>query len=68
MTVKEIAKDVINALPSKTTMDDIIHALYVQAKFQRGEDEIRQKKGVSHVEAKKRLSRRSRLASGINYK
>ncbi len=55
MTVKEIAKDVINALPSKATMDDIMHALYVQAKFQHGEQEIKQKKGVSHEEAKKRL-------------
>lgn len=55
MTVKEIAKDVINTLPSKATMDDIMHALYVQAKFQHGEREIRLKKGIPHEEAKKRL-------------
>ena len=55
MTVKQIAKDVINSLPSKATMDDVIHALYVHAKFQHGEQEIRQGKGVSHEDAKKRL-------------
>ena len=55
MTVKDIAKEVINSLPSKATMDDVMHALYVQAKYQHGEQEIRQKKGISHEEAKKRL-------------
>ncbi len=55
MTVKDIAKNVINSLPSKATMDDVIHALYVHTKFQHGEQEIKQKKGISHEEAKKRL-------------
>ncbi len=55
MTVKDIAKDVINSLPPKATMDDIMHALYVQAKFQHGQQEIKQKKGIHHEEAKKRL-------------
>ncbi len=57
MTVKEMAKEVINSLPSKATMDDVMHALYVQAKFQHGEQEIKQKKGISHEVAKKRLSK-----------
>ena len=55
MTVKDIAKNVINSLPSKATIDDVIHALYVHAKFQHGEQEIKQKKGISHDDAKKRL-------------
>lgn len=55
MTVKDIAVNVINSLPPKVTMDDIIHALYVHAKFQHGEQEIKKKKGVSHDDAKKRL-------------
>jgi len=55
MTVKNIAKNVIDSLPSKATIDDCIHALYVHAKFQHGEQEIRQGKGISHEEAKKRL-------------
>ena len=45
MTVKDIAMDVINSLSPKATIDDVIHALYVHAKFQHGEREIRQKKG-----------------------
>lgn len=57
MTVKDIAMNVINSLPVKATIDDIIHALYVHAKFQHGEQEIRQKKGISHEDAKKRLRR-----------
>ena len=57
MTVKEMAKGVIKSLPQKVTMDDVIHALYVHTKFERGEREIRQKKGISHEEAKKRLRR-----------
>ena len=55
MTVKNIAKNVINSLPAKVSMDDVIHALYVHAKFQHGEQEIRQKKGITHEEAKRRL-------------
>ena len=55
MTVKDIARHVINSLPPQATMDDIIHALYVHAKFQHGEQEIKQKKGISHEDAKKRL-------------
>lgn len=55
MTVKDIAMNVINSLPVKATIDDIIHALYVHAKFQHGEQEIRQKKGISHEDARKRL-------------
>ncbi len=55
MTVKDIAINVINSLPPKATIDDVIHALYVHAKFQHGEREIRQKKGISHADARKRL-------------
>lgn len=55
MTIKDIAKDLINSLPAKATMDDIMHALYVRTKFQNGEQEIKKKKGIPHEEAKKRL-------------
>jgi hypothetical protein len=57
MTEKEIAKQVIDALPKDATMDDIMHALYVRAKFAKGEQEIRDGKGISHKEAKQRLSK-----------
>ena len=55
MSVKETARQVIDALPDAATMDDIIHALYINTKFEHGEREIREGKGVSHEEAKQRL-------------
>jgi hypothetical protein len=57
MAEKDIAKQVIDALPEGATMDDIMHALYVRAKFGKGEQEIRDGKGIPHDEAKRRLSK-----------
>jgi len=57
MLTKETAKQVIDSLPNDVTMDDIIHALYINVKFARGEKEIRAGKGVTHEKAKKRLER-----------
>jgi hypothetical protein len=57
MLTKETAKQVIDSLPNDATMDDIIHALYINVKFARGEKEIREGKGVPHEEAKKRLEK-----------
>ena len=55
MPVKEIAKSVIDKLPEDANMDDIIHALYVKAKFERGIQEIENGKSVSHEDAKKTM-------------
>ena len=55
MAVKDIAKHVIDTLPDEATLDDIIHALYIKSKFEHGEREIREGKGVSQEEAKQRL-------------
>ena len=55
MPGKDIAKQVIDALPDEATIDDIIHALYVKTKFERGEREIREGKGVPHSEARQKL-------------
>ena len=57
MAVKDSAKQVIDTLPDEATIDDIIHALYVKAKFERGEQEIRDGKAISHEEAKQRLQK-----------
>ena len=57
MAEKEIAKQVIDSLPDTATMDDIMHALYVRTKFAKGEQEIRDGKGIPHDEAKRRLSK-----------
>ena len=56
MLTKEAAKQVIDQLPDNATMDDIIHALYVNVKFAHGEKEVREGKGVSHEEVKERLA------------
>ena len=55
MTVKEIAKKVIDTLPDEASIDDIMHALYIQAKFDKGIREIEEGKGIPHKEAKKRM-------------
>ena len=55
MVVKEIARHIIDTLPDEANMDDIIHALYVNAKFRHGEREIRNGHGVSHESVKQRL-------------
>ncbi len=57
MITKEIAKQTIDKLPNEAAYDDIIHALYVSAKFEHGLNEIREGKGVAHEEAKKRLEK-----------
>jgi predicted transcriptional regulator len=57
MTTKEVAREVIDRLPAKASLDDIIHALYIRAKFERGEREIAAGRGVPHENAKKRLAK-----------
>ncbi len=55
MIAKEKVKEVIDKLPDDATLDDIIHALYIQAKFEHGDREIEEGKGIPHEEVKKRL-------------
>lgn len=57
MGTKDEAKQIIDSLPDDARLDDIMHALYVAAKFDRGEREIRSGYGVSHKAAKRRLRR-----------
>ena len=57
LAIKETAKKVIDTLPDNTTMDEIIHALYLNIKFAHGESEIRNGGGVSDRDAKKRLEK-----------
>jgi len=57
MTTKERARQVIQALPDEATMEDIMYALYLEAKAERGEQEIRQGRGIPHHEARKRLAK-----------
>ncbi len=55
MTIKEKAKSVIDNLPEDSTMDDIMHALYIQAKLEKGLQEINDGKGIPHEVVKERL-------------
>lgn len=55
MTVKESVRQVLDSLPDDSTLDDVIHALYIKVKFERGEGEIREGNGVSDEEARERL-------------
>jgi len=48
MLVKDTVKQVIDKLPDESSLDDIIHALYLKAKFENGENQIRQGKGIPH--------------------
>ncbi|MDP8247428.1 MAG: hypothetical protein P9M00_04775 [Candidatus Tritonobacter lacicola] len=57
MAVKDIAKHVIDTLPDDISMDGVIHALYIKAKFDHGESQIREGKGVSHEKATQRLQK-----------
>ncbi|HKZ34769.1 MAG TPA: hypothetical protein VJ179_02820 [Patescibacteria group bacterium] len=57
MTVKDVVRQVIDTLPDEATIDDVIHALYINAKFNHGEREIREGKGIPHEEAKTRLQK-----------
>lgn len=57
MNAKVAAKQVIDSLPRNVSMDDVIHALYVATKFDRGEREIRAGKGVSDEAAKARMKK-----------
>ena len=57
MSGKDAAKRVIDALPDDASVDDIIHALYIRVKCERGEREIRDGKGIPHEEAKQRMQK-----------
>jgi hypothetical protein len=55
--MKELAKQVIDSMPENASLDEIMHALYVNTKFQHGEKEIREGKGVPHGKAKQRMKK-----------
>jgi len=57
MTVKDVARQVIDTLPDGATIDDIIHALYINSKFKHGENEIREGNGLPHEDVKKKLQK-----------
>ena len=59
-SVKEKAKSIIDNLPEDSTMDDIMHALYIQIKFNHGIKQIEEGKGIPHEEAKEMMRKWAR--------
>ena len=55
--VKDVARQVIESLPDDASMDDLIHALYIREKFERGLSAVREGKGIPHEVVKRRLSK-----------
>jgi len=47
----------LEKLPRDVTYDDIMYELYVLQKIERGQEDMRQRKTVTHKDAKKRLQR-----------
>jgi len=60
MTTKEMAKQVIDSLPEDANLDQIMHALYVTRKFNKGAQEIDEGKGITQDEVKRRLEKWSK--------
>ena len=57
MTAKQIAHDVIDSLSDETSIDEIIHALYINTKFKNGEQEIEEGRGIPHNDALEQLKK-----------
>jgi predicted transcriptional regulator len=55
MSVKEMARQVIDALPDEADMEEVMYALYLRAAIEKGEKDIREGRWVSQAEAEKRI-------------
>lgn len=55
--LKDDVADMIRELPADSSLEDIQYHLYVLEKLQRGQEAIRDGRGVTHQEAKARLAR-----------
>lgn len=56
-SLKQNVENMIRNLPDDITAEDIQYHLYVLDKIQKGQQNIRDGKGISHEEAKARLSK-----------
>lgn len=54
-SVKSQVRGVLDRLPDDCTLQDIQYQLYVIDKLRRGLEQVRQGRGISHAQAKKRL-------------
>ena len=56
-SLKKNIEQMFRSLPDDSTVEDIQYHLYVLDKIQKGRQAIRDGKGISHEEAKARLSK-----------
>jgi predicted transcriptional regulator len=56
-SLKQNVEQMIRNLPDDSTAEDIQYQIYVLDKIQKGQQDIRDGKGISHEEAKARLSK-----------
>ena len=56
-SLKKNIEQMIRSLPDNSSVEDIQYHLYVLDKIQKGQQVIRDGKGISHEEAKARLSK-----------
>ena len=57
---KDVARQVIASLPDDASMDDIIQALYVREKFERGLRQVRDGDGIPHEDVKRQMQKQAR--------
>ena len=55
MTVKELARQMLDELPDTATWDDVLYALYIRQKIERGFDDIENGRVVSHEEVRRQF-------------
>jgi predicted transcriptional regulator len=56
-TVKKNVEQMLQNLPNNSAIEDIQYRLYILDKISKGQQDIRDGKGISHQEAKARLSK-----------
>ena len=56
-TIKDKVAELIQHLPDDSTLEDIQYHLYVLEKISKGQQSIKDGKGISNEEAKARLSK-----------
>ncbi len=56
-SAKQSVEELIRGLPEDSTLEDIQYHLYVLDKIQKGQDSIRDGNGITHEEARARLSK-----------
>ncbi len=55
MSDKEAARQIIDGLPDDATLEDILYALFVCTKFEKGLRLVREGKGIPQEEVRQRL-------------